>query len=528
MGGIGKAAESEIGGKGVKNVSLLDKAFGHVGNSIKGALGGMLSMVGQTAGIGALFGGGAFLVEGVKAAQKYNEEMALIAQAYRNMGSAVPTQQIGAMQDKMTALGFSEDQSNAALLKLAQAHIPVTEQMGAMAVAADLARSKNLDLGTSMDDLLKATQGQGRGLQDLGIILPAVLPKMAALNSATAAAAKAQQAYQFALDKYGQGSAKTVAAHEKLDLATLKVTTDTKEMNNQFANLPQVLAQVEKHVGGSAPQWVAANPFAVMGTDMQKVTRVAGEALLPGLDNIAKWVSGHESQIESFATNAVGALGTAAKDAGGFIANDLYPPVKDVVGFLIDHKGVVEGVAATIAGIWAVNKTASAANWAKDALSHLGSVKSFISTQLFPGVAKLFGAGSSTTSTSSGGLIGSAAGQRVFVTNWEMMAGGGGGGAAVNAAEGAGGTGGLIATITGTVVPIAVGAVIAGGVLFDFYNILTGGKSPKGEGAGGGGAGTGRGGPNNWRNTALLKEEDDRLAKLKLYNDAIKRGHRYR
>ena len=55
-------------------------------------------MVGQTAGIGALFGVSAGLADGVKLAITYNSQMALITAAYKNMGASVPTAQINSMQ----------------------------------------------------------------------------------------------------------------------------------------------------------------------------------------------------------------------------------------------------------------------------------------------------------------------------------------------------------------------------------------------------------------------------------------------
>ncbi len=167
-----------------------------------------------------------------------------------------------------------------------------------------------------------------------------------------------------------------------------------------------------------------------------------GQALLPGLDNIAKWVSGHEAQIESFAVNAVQFLGTAAQDAGSFIANDLYPPVKDVIGFIVDHKTVFEAFAGTMTALWAGAKIKTAAG------SVLGDLKTLLTGNVAGNLLHaITGLGSS--SSSGGGVLGaasSAAGQRVFVTNWEMMAGGGGAGSgAVNAAEGAGGGGSIAA-----------------------------------------------------------------------------------
>src|ERR1700758_2707301 len=83
---IGKSADEHIGGRAVHNVGLLDRAFNGVFGSIKNVVGSMVSMVGQTAGIGAIFGGAAGLAEGVKLALSYNEQMALIAAAYRNIG----------------------------------------------------------------------------------------------------------------------------------------------------------------------------------------------------------------------------------------------------------------------------------------------------------------------------------------------------------------------------------------------------------------------------------------------------------
>ena len=458
MGSIGSSASTHIGGTAVKNVSLLDKAFGSVGNSIKGALGGMLSMVGQTAGMGALFGGAAGLAEGVKLALSYNTSMGLITTAYKNMGAAVPTVQINSMQASMTKLGFTEDTSNAALLKLAQAHIPVNQQMAAMTTAADLARGKNMDLASAMDLLLKAAQGTGRGLQDLGINLPIVVPKAAALASATTALKTAQDAYNLALDKYGSANAKTVAAHDKLAAATQKVSTDTAAMNDHFSGLGTTLTAVETRVGGAAQAFVAANPFATMGADLQSIARVAGEALLPSLDSVAKWVSANTPAIEAFAKQAVGGLATAAQDAGAFIANDLYPPVKDVIGFVVDHKAVFEAFAGTLTAMWALGKVKSIGGSVIDDLKMLNSGKG----ALLNIVQKITGLGAS--SGSSGGIGNVASSefvQKVYVVN--MGPGGIGGapgavGSTASTAETMGG--GLLAS--GGAATLGIGAALIG------------------------------------------------------------------
>jgi len=455
MGSIGSAASTHIGGTAVKNVSLLDRAFGGVINSVKGVIGSVVSMVGQTAGIGALFGGAAGLGYGVKLAQQYNEQMALIAATYRNVGAAVPTAAISTMQAKMTALGFTEDASNAALLGLAQAHIPVNQQMAVMSTAADLARAKSISLASAEDLLLKAAQGTGRGLQDLGINLPIVVPKAAALASATAALQKAQDAYNLALDKYGEFNAKTVTAHEKLAAATQKVSTDTAAMNDHFSNLGSTLAVVNTRVAGSAQAFAKADPLATMGASLQAIARTAGEALLPSLDSLAGWVQKNEPAIASFATNALDVMGSAAKAAGGFIANDLYPPVHDVIQFVIDHKTVFETFAGTLTALWAGAKIKTAAG------SVLGDLKSLLSGNVASNLLHaITGIGGSSSGGGLAGTVSSAAGQRVFVTNWEMMAGGGAGGTAATAAEGAAG-GGLLSDLGSMIAPAAIVATVA-------------------------------------------------------------------
>ena len=462
MGMIGSAANTHIGGTAVKNVSLLDRAFGGVLGSVKGVVGGMLSMVGQTAGIGALFGGGAFLVEGVKYAQQYNEQMALLAAAYRNVGQSVPTAAIDEMQKKMQTLGFTEDASNASLLKLAQAHIPVSQQMHVMSVASDLARAKGLDLASAMELLLRAAQGTGRGLIDLGINLPIVIPKAKALQSATDALTKAQQAYHLALDKYGQYSAKTVAAHEKLDAATAKVALDTKEMSNHFSQMPTVLGAIETRLGGAATAYKKANPFVTMGADIQAIARAGGQVLLPFLDQLASTVSKNEPAIASFVKNGVQFLATAAKDAGGFIANDLYPPVKDLIGFVVDHKTVFEAFAGTLTAMWALGKVKSVGGSVIDDLKMLNSGKGMLLNL----VHALTGLGSGSSGSGVAGTVTSAAGVRVFVTNWEMMGGGGGGGGNVlgDVAKG-GGLGASIASGLTAGLAAAGAGVIAGDVV---------------------------------------------------------------
>jgi len=461
MSSLGTKGAAAVRGS-TKEVSLLDKAFGGVFGSIKGVIGGMVGMIGQTAGIGALFGGAVGLVQGVKYAQDYNEQMALINAAYATMGKTVPTTQINSMLASMQKLGFAESDSLPALVGLAQAHIPVSEQMQVMSTAADLARAKNISLASAEDLLLKATTGTGRGLQDLGIILPAVIPKSLALQSATAAMTKAQALYNLDLDKYGAASSKTITAHTALAAATVKVSTDTKEMKNQFAALPQTLAQVESRVAGSAASYKNANPFATMGADLQSIARVGGQALLPFLDQLAGTVQKNEPAIESFVKNGVQFLATAAKDAGSFIANDLYPPVKDVIGFLVQNKGVVEGVVASLTGLYVVKKGVSAAG------SVLGDLKELFGGKgvVLNAVHALTGLGSGGSSSS--GLVGGLKPVNVYVTNWEQMGGGGPGGINPTDVAKNGGLVAIAATAATTALAAAGMLVVIGDVALAF------------------------------------------------------------
>ena len=131
-----------------------------------------------------------------------------------------------------------------------------------------------------------------------------------------------------------------------------------------------------------------------------------GTALLPAatslmtfLGDTAQLLTGTGSATAQADAPAQAFAGTL-KDIGGFLHNDVLPPLETLGGWMVDHRQVVEAIGAGLATWWAIDKIAGWTSAASGAIS------------------KVFG------SQILGGAGSKLAPQDVFVTNWGMMGGG--------------------------------------------------------------------------------------------------------
>lgn len=418
LAGVGASSRTHLGGTGVEQASLLERGMNSLDTRVKDVVGSIASAGAQFATFGAIGGVGAFLIDGVKNAEAYNAALAKMRQAEQDAGVAIPQAQIDAEVSSLMKLGVNATNTVDALTQMTAAHVPLAEQMDTLQAAEDLAASKGLDLNSSLALVERAAEGQGRALAPLGLILPATVPKMAALDSA-------QKAYNDSLAKYGEQSPKTQAAFEKLQ----KITA---EMHSPFENLSQVTGELENRLGGAAQSAANADPWIKLKAEFQDVSIKAGEMLLPKLDELAGWFESHQTQIEHGMSSAFHAVSDAVGIVGTVVGT-VAPPVEHFIGFLGDHKQAVKDVAEGVAALYAADKT-------KSVFSTLTSdLQGFLN--LTGKVTRLGGAGS-------------IAPMHVWVDNPGFGAAGGAGGVAggANSAEegAAGGTaGGALSRVIG-------------------------------------------------------------------------------
>jgi hypothetical protein len=130
---------------------------------------------------------------------------------------------IKTLDSSMRDLGFSNEDTNAALGTMTVALKDPEKAMGAMSVAADLARTKHMSLNDASLLVAKAMEGQTRPLKALGIDLPVHAANAAKVADAQNKLADAQQKANDILAQYPDAADPASAAHEKYLKATAAV-----------------------------------------------------------------------------------------------------------------------------------------------------------------------------------------------------------------------------------------------------------------------------------------------------------------
>jgi len=207
-----------------------------------------------------------------------------------------------------------------------------------------------------------------------------------------------------------------------------------------------------------AADWIGQQlPTAV--TIIENAFNWLGDNVLPAvvgaLKGLFSWIDQNRGVLLGIGGVLLGVVAT------GFKA------LEDGVTFISQHKTVFTGLAIAVAAIFVIGHAKA---WATDAISNIGNVLSAVKSAPSM-IAKFFGFGSSGSSAASSVATTAedAAGQRVFVTNWEMMSGGSAGSGVVSGAEGAAGGGGIMG-ILGT---LGGGSAAVGGAIAALVSLPT-------------------------------------------------------
>jgi len=170
-------------------------AFGEVNHELakmekngllaSGAL-GKVEKASRLAGTAILGLGGAFAVFGIASVEtldKVEKSQANLEVAVKNTGVAYEDAKpyIDSHAKSMMALGFTYDDTYAALAKMTAASGSPKVALESLSVAADLARAKQMSLADAGTLVARASIGQAKGLGDLGIALGKTLPKGASM-----------------------------------------------------------------------------------------------------------------------------------------------------------------------------------------------------------------------------------------------------------------------------------------------------------------------------------------------------------
>jgi len=128
---------------------------------------------------------------------KYQEQLDLLtnSQALNGQSAAGITSQLEEQADANISLGFSVEESTQSLMQAFTATKSVSEALQVNSAAMDLARAKNIDLGTATNQVILAMEGQGRALATYGIQIKDGLSGMQALQAVQGAVTGQAQAY---------------------------------------------------------------------------------------------------------------------------------------------------------------------------------------------------------------------------------------------------------------------------------------------------------------------------------------------
>lgn len=268
----------DIIGDSSKFGSAVDKATGKAGgftNVIKG--------VGMGAGIGA-FNLVAGAIGGVTDAlgaanEAYMEDVASqdkLKVALKNSikGFNGQTDAIESVISAQMRLGFGDEEQRDSLALLVGSTNDIVKAQELQVAAMDLARLKGIDLATATDIMLKANEGNYRGLKSVGISLDANATSTEALAAVTALAGG--QAEAFANGPLGKQAAAQLKVGESMERIGAVVS------NVAMVVLPIVADAFEGIVNVLTEVWSAVQPLVSVLVD----------ALGPAFHAIAGFITG--------------------------------------------------------------------------------------------------------------------------------------------------------------------------------------------------------------------------------------------
>ena len=159
--------------------STVSKAMSHLKSTFLGVFGGNIATQGFMAIQHALIQSKNEFLESEVATKR-------LSQALENMGvkSEKTRESILKNVDAYSTLGFEGAESANAMGTLITATGSVEQSTKLMAMAADLARYKHIDLGTAATILARGTQGSAKAFKELGITLDTTIPKNEAISRA--------------------------------------------------------------------------------------------------------------------------------------------------------------------------------------------------------------------------------------------------------------------------------------------------------------------------------------------------------
>jgi phage-related protein len=296
-------AESEIEGLSARGAGNFEK----------------LAAAGGGIALGVGLAGAAIGAFSIKMASDYEDAQAKFDQSMQNAGLSTE-QYAGQTKDlegRLEKLGFTHTQVEEAMARGITSTQNYDRATRNVALAADLAAARNIDLATAQDAVDKAATGNLRAIRALGIDIPVAASSAEKLSVATDNLAQKQSALNDFLAANPEAVDASSKKHAEYERLLNSVGNAQKKMNEQGSASDEILSTLQQRLGGQAA--AASETFSgkvkVLEAKIQDLATSIGLKLIPIVEHLAdwlgktgEWLGKHKELAETLAVVVGGAL----------------------------------------------------------------------------------------------------------------------------------------------------------------------------------------------------------------------------
>jgi hypothetical protein len=285
-GNYGLPIQGMLDGIGQKldDAKMKGQGFSGVMQSMSGTF-----LAAGAAGVVGLAGASVHLADGFENAK------ASLEAAVDSSGSSLPKwqNQINATTQQMANLGFNSTDVYSALSKGVISTQNVGESLKNMGLAADLARTKHVDLSTATDAVDRALTGNLKPLKQLGIDLPIAATNALKLQQAHDKVSTATQAASAFLAQHADAVNTNSKYHTQYEKLLGNVATAQQNAANAGQAHDKIVDALSKRLGGQASAYADtfSGKMAVTKANLENVGASIGTKLMPILATLAGWFS---------------------------------------------------------------------------------------------------------------------------------------------------------------------------------------------------------------------------------------------
>ena len=317
-----------------------------------------------TFGKAALFGLGTAAIGvgtlSLHMADQFEQSHAKLEQALKNAGASFEdfATPIGDAQKKMEQYGFTNAQTQEALANLTTALKDPKKALDDVALAADLAKYKHIDLADAATVVARAQEGNLRALKQLGIDLPISASGAAKLEAAHIALGKATDNASAYLSQHSDAVNTASKYHDAYEKLLGKVNDAQKKVNDQSSAGEKIIKGLSDAIGGqaSASAETFAGKMLALKAQSEDVAKNIGMFLIPILEklmtaikDVVDWFGKHKVVAEAIAA-VIGTVLVAA--IGAYMIKLAAAAVQSAINFAQIIAGwVATGASAVAAGV---------------------------------------------------------------------------------------------------------------------------------------------------------------------------------